>query len=97
MKCHHCQEDKLSKEFPFYPLTEDCNHALLHCLDVSMTMVVSSFVYGFCNLSTPFIYSRLTFNIYLVLYIYLCAVRRGRVWFAIRTAVGKYAIVEEIL
>ena len=36
MKCHRCQEDKLSKEFPFYPLTEDCDHPLLHCLDVSM-------------------------------------------------------------
>ena len=38
MKCHRCEEDKLSKEFPFYPLTESCNHALLHCLDVSMSL-----------------------------------------------------------
>ena len=39
MKCHLCEEDKLSKEFPFYPLTDNCNnHPLLHCLDVSMLL-----------------------------------------------------------
>lgn len=35
MKCHRCCDKKLSNEFPFFPLTEDCDHALLHCLDVS--------------------------------------------------------------
>ncbi|XP_028413427.1 uncharacterized protein LOC114536292 isoform X2 [Dendronephthya gigantea] len=39
MKCHGCQEDKLSKEFPFYPLTEDCDHPILHCLDCATESV----------------------------------------------------------
>ncbi|XP_028413485.1 uncharacterized protein LOC114536328 [Dendronephthya gigantea] len=42
MKCHLCKEDKLSKEFPFYSLTDDCNHALLHCLDCSISSVKNS-------------------------------------------------------
>ena len=39
MICHLCKEDKLSEEFPFDPLTVNCDHALLHCLDVSTIMV----------------------------------------------------------
>jgi hypothetical protein len=38
MKCHLCKENKLSKEFPFYALTEKCDHPLLHCLDVSIQL-----------------------------------------------------------
>ena len=45
MKCHHCKENKLSKEFPFYPLTDHCDHPLLHCLDVSIQIAYS---YWFC-------------------------------------------------
>ena len=36
MICHLCEEDKLSKEFPFEPLTDNCDHPLLHCLRVSI-------------------------------------------------------------
>ena len=35
MKCHLCNENKLSEEFPFYAPSENCDHALLHCLKVS--------------------------------------------------------------
>ena len=35
MKCHRCGEDKLSEEFPYYAPSENCDHALLHCLKVS--------------------------------------------------------------
>ena len=36
MKCHQCGEDKLSEEFPYYAPSENCDHALLHCLKVSI-------------------------------------------------------------
>lgn len=36
MKCYLCCKDKLRREFPFEPLTENCNHAPLHCLRVSI-------------------------------------------------------------
>mgnify|MGYP002803909615 FL=1 len=39
MKCHLCKESKLFKEFPFYPLTDKCDHPLLHCLDCATASV----------------------------------------------------------
>ncbi|XP_046855656.1 uncharacterized protein LOC124448712 [Xenia sp. Carnegie-2017] len=47
MKCHRCCDKKLSNEFPFFPLTEDCDHALLHCLDCAIESVKK---YQMCSL-----------------------------------------------
>ena len=35
MHCSSCNITKLSEEFPDETLTEDCEHAALHCLRVS--------------------------------------------------------------
>ena len=34
MKCHVCNVDKLSKEFPRENITDDCDHPPIHCLRV---------------------------------------------------------------
>ena len=35
MFCKQCRQTKLRREFPFETLTDECNHAPLHCLRVS--------------------------------------------------------------
>ncbi|XP_046855403.1 uncharacterized protein LOC124448402 [Xenia sp. Carnegie-2017] len=39
MECRLCHDEKLSNEFPFFPLTEKCDHALLHCLHCAVNCV----------------------------------------------------------
>ena len=50
MICHLCGKDKLSEEFPHEHLTDVCfEHALLHCLRVSMLNCQYSFIDNICT------------------------------------------------
>ena len=50
MICHLCGKDKLSEEFPHEHLTDICfEHALLHCLRVSMLNYQYSFINYICT------------------------------------------------
>ncbi|XP_031550084.1 uncharacterized protein LOC116287540 [Actinia tenebrosa] len=49
MKCPLCKTDKLRREFPFEPLTDDCEHAPLHCLQCTTKSVKKNQSCSICN------------------------------------------------
>ncbi|KAK3713139.1 hypothetical protein QZH41_010047 [Actinostola sp. cb2023] len=49
MKCHLCGIDKLHREFPHETLTDNCDHAPLHCLRCTSECVETKQCCSICN------------------------------------------------
>ncbi|XP_046855302.1 uncharacterized protein LOC124448303 [Xenia sp. Carnegie-2017] len=50
MECDRCHDKKLSNEFPFFPLTKNCDHALLHCLECAIECVQKHHMCSQCEI-----------------------------------------------